>query len=115
MTLLGRGVTAVTFIALLSGCSTPAEPTASLQDSCINPTRIKEQKILSDQEIQFTLNDGEVWLNQLPRNCPGLKFQGGFSWEVHGMQVCSNQQTIYVKDYGTSCLLGAFTRVSAKT
>ena len=87
----------------------------SQADSCINPTRIKEQKILSDQEIQFTLNNGEVWVNRLPRACPSLKFQGGFTWQVRGTQVCSNEETIYVKDDGTPCQLGAFTRVSAGT
>lgn len=111
----------LTFIALagaLTACSTQMETgaaSASIQDSCINPTRITEQKILSDQEIQFTLNNGEVWLNRLPRTCPSLKFQGGFTWDVYGTLVCSNEQTIRVKDDGTPCQLGVFTRVSTGT
>jgi len=98
---------------VMAGCTAAGSETQVPQaDSCINPTRIKEQKILSDQEIQFTLNNGEVWLNRLPRACPSLKFQGGFTWQVRGTQVCSNQETIYVKDDGTPCQLGVFTRVS---
>jgi Family of unknown function (DUF6491) len=109
------------FLALagaLAACSTPSATgaaSASIQDSCINPTRITNQKILSDQEIQFTLNNGDVWLNRLPRACPSLKFQGGFTWDVRGTLVCSNEQTIYVKDDGTPCQLGVFTRVSTGT
>jgi len=113
------GLALIALAGALAACSTPTDPgdatSASIEDSCINPTRIKEQKILSDREIQFTLNDGEVWLNTLSRACPSLKFQGGFTWEVRGTQVCSNEQTIYVREDGTPCQLGAFTRVSAGT
>ena len=113
------GLAAIALAGGLASCSTPTDAggaaSASIANSCINPTRIKEQKILSDREIQFTLNDGEVWLNTLPRACPGLKFQGGFTWDVRGMQVCSNQQTIYVREDGTPCQLGAFARVPAAT
>lgn len=103
--------------AALCACAanTPAAPaqTASIANSCINPTQISEQKIVSDTQIQFTLNNREVWVNTLPRACPGLKFQQAFSWDVRGTLVCSNQQTIRVKDEGTLCQLGAFTRLPA--
>lgn len=103
----------------LSACTSPADPSgapaasASIQDSCINPTRIQHQKIISDQEIQFTLAGGEVWVNKLPRICPGLKFEQGFAWSVTGGMVCSNQQTIIVNNTGTFCQLGEFSRVPA--
>ena len=113
------GLALAALMGALAACSTPTDAAGAtadrIVDSCINPTRIKEQKILNDREIQFTLNDGEVWLNTLPRACPSLKFQGGFTWEVSGTQVCSNEQTIYVSEDGTPCQLGAFTRVPAAT
>lgn len=120
MTFIQAPILAVIALAgAFAACSTPTDAggatSASIQNSCINPTHIKEQKILSDREIQFTLNDGEVWLNTLPRACPSLKFQGGFTWEVRGMQVCSNEQIIYVREDGTPCQLGAFTRASTST
>jgi hypothetical protein len=93
------------------GAETTAASQAAASNACINPTRIQKQTILSDQEIQFELNNGETWVNKLPRACPNLKFQGGFSWEVRGTQVCSNQQVIYVREDGTPCQLGAFTLV----
>lgn len=100
----------------VAGCSS-AEPTAggeqqagSISNSCINPANIAHQTIVSDQEIRFEMRNGDVWVNKLPRQCPSLKFQGGFTWDIRGMMVCSNEQTIYVKDDGTPCQLGAFTR-----
>lgn len=116
MTIIWRIAAAAIVLTISAGCTSPdAAPRVAQADSCINPTRIKEQQILSDQEIQFTLNNGEVWVNKLPRVCPSLKFQGGFTWEVRGTQVCSNEQTIYVREDGTPCQLGAFTRVSNGT
>ncbi len=113
----GISLAAIALASALAACSTQTEgaTSASISDSCINPTHIKEQKILSDQEIQFTLDNGDVWLNRLPRTCPSLKFQGGFTWEVRGTLVCSNEQIIYVREDGTPCQLGAFTRVPAAT
>lgn len=101
---------ALTASACTSADTAPAA-TAEANNACINPTQIREQKIVSDTEIQFTLNNREVWVNNLPRRCPGLNFQQGFTWDVRGTLVCSNQQTIYVKDDGTPCQLGAFTRL----
>ena len=112
---LGRQAAAagITLAGALSACTSPAQPAgaASIQNSCINPTEITRQTIVSDQEIQFHLRNGETWVNRLPRACPGLKFQQGFSWEVHGTLVCSNQESIRVKDDGTPCMLGEFARV----
>lgn len=113
------GAAAILLAGVLSACTSadtsaaaPASVTrASIQDSCINPTQITKQTILSDQEIRFELRNGEVWLNTLPRTCPGLKFQQGFSWEVRGTLVCSNQEMIRVKDEGTPCMLGEFARL----
>ena len=113
------GPAAIVLAGFLSAC-TSADPgagpsaasaQASIQDSCINPTEIRRQDVLSDEEIRFELRNGEVWLNTLPRTCPGLKFQQGFSWDVRGTLVCSNQQMIRVKDDNTPCMLGEFTRL----
>jgi Family of unknown function (DUF6491) len=113
---MASGLICALLAGSLAACSTPAAgneaASASIADSCINPTRITKQEILSDQEIQFTLGNGEVWLNRLPRTCPSLKFQGGFTWEVRGTLVCSNEETIYVREDGTPCQLGVFTRVA---
>jgi hypothetical protein len=99
--------------AALSACSSGgAEATADASSVCINPTQIESQTIVSDQEIRFEMQNGDVWANRLPRLCPGLKLQGGFSWEVVGTLVCSNEQIITVQNEGTRCALGAFERAA---
>lgn len=116
---MGIGVATVALAGILSGCTSPgpaagtAAGSASIENSCINPTEITGQEIVSDQEIRFELRNGETWVNHLPRRCPGLKSQGAFNWEVRGTLVCSNQQRITVKDDGTPCLLGEFARLPA--
>jgi hypothetical protein len=116
MTGLRVGVAAIALIGLVSSCtSAQPEKTVSIQDSCINPIDISKQTIVSDKEIRFELRNGETWVNRLPRACPGLKFQQGFSWEVHGTLVCSNQETIRVQNEGTPCMLGEFARLPSST
>ena len=109
------GAATILLASILSACTSPAPPAsqASIENSCINPTEISKQTIVSDREIRFELRNGEVWVNTLPRACSGLKFAGGFSWDVRGTLVCSNQERIAVKDVGTPCQLGEFTRQPA--
>jgi len=94
------------------GCSSSTDPKSatSLSDSCINPTFIDKQEIVSDSEIRFTMDNGEVWTNKMAFACPGLKFEQAFSWEVRGTLVCSNEQLIRTRD-GAICQLGEFSRV----
>lgn len=96
-----------------AGCTSPGDPVqqVNMNKSCIDGARVREHKAISDQEIQFTLAGGEVWSNRLPRACPGLRPQGGFSWDISN-SICSGLQTIYVLDSGIACQLGEFTRVT---
>lgn len=97
-------------------CTSPAStaaPATAQADRCINPTRIQKQEILSDREIRFEMDNGDVWINTLERDCNGLKFEGGFSWDVRGTQVCSNEQIITVLNAGNTCQLGEFTKAAA--
>jgi hypothetical protein len=110
-------VIAVIGIALgAASCASPAatDTAAKAQsERCINPTRIQKQEIVSDREIRFVMDTGDVWVNTLKRECHGLKFEGGFSWDVRGTQVCSDEQIITVLNAGTTCLLGDFTKAPA--
>ena len=59
---MASGLVCALLAGSLAACSTPATgsdaTSASIADSCINPTRITRQEILSDQEIRFTLASG---------------------------------------------------------
>ena len=121
-TTMRTGAVAIVLASFLPACTSasttagaPATTArASIENSCINPTEITRQEILSDQEIRFELRNGDVWVNRLPRVCPGLKSQQGFAWDVRGTLVCSNEQRITVKDEGTPCMLGEFAKLPAE-
>jgi hypothetical protein len=106
-------------LALVS-CASPesgstSASASSIQNSCINPTEIQKQTILSDAEIRFEMRNGDVFINHLSPACSGLKFEGGFTWQIRGMMVCGRQQTIEVLNAGNTCMLGDFTREPSKT
>lgn len=116
-----RLVAAVAIMAALPACTSQATGTsgggatvASTGRVCLNTLHIRKQKVLSDQDIQFEMNNGDVWVNHLPSRCPNLKSQGGFAWNVHNATVCSNQEIIHVLDDGPSCSIGDFTKQPPK-
>lgn len=113
--------TVTCFVAALPACTSQATGTsaggatiASTGRVCINTLQIRKQSILSDQDIQFEMNNGDVWVNHLPSRCPNLKSQGGFAWNIHNATVCSNQEIIHVLDDGPSCSIGEFTKQPPK-
>lgn len=112
-----RLAAAAAFLAALPACTSQATgmagggaTVASTGRVCLNTPQIRKQNVLSDQDIQFEMNNGDVWVNHLPRACSGLKSQGGFAWEVHNATVCSNQEIIHVLNDGPTCLIGEFTK-----
>lgn len=113
---IGIGAAAVLVMSLAACNSSGPMPgdSAALSSAgrtCIRTIDIKKQTILTDQDIQFEMNNGDIWVNHLPNRCSGLKSQGGFSWNVHNATVCSNQEIIHVLDNGPSCSIGAFAKV----
>jgi hypothetical protein len=101
----------------VAGCASPPADVAAAAGpkACINPTQIRKQEILSDQEIRFVMDNGDVWTNRLKRECQGLKFEGGFTWNVRGTTVCANEQIITVLNAGNTCTLGEFSKAAAPT
>lgn len=116
-----RLAAAVAFLTALPACTSQATGTsgggasvASTGRVCLNTLQIRKQSVLSDQDIQFEMNNGDVWVNHLPHNCSGLKSQGGFAWNVHNATVCSNQEIIHVLNDGPTCTIGEFTKQPPK-
>lgn len=102
--------TALALVLTLAACggAAAADATPRPTPKCLAPYQIRETKPVSDTEILFTLTDGSQWLNTLPAKCSGLKFEGGFAWDVHGDTICANMQTFRVLRRGTPCMLGTF-------
>jgi hypothetical protein len=77
---------------------------------CIRTSDINSMSYPDNRTILFRMNGGnvKVWRNELPRECPGLKFESGIAWTIWGGEVCSNMQVFYVLHRGTPCMLGTF-------
>ncbi len=112
---------AFALVAALSACTSQTTTmtgggatVASTGRVCLNTLQIKKQSILTDQDIQFEMSNGDVWVNHLPNRCTGLRSQGGFAWDVHNASVCSSQEIIHVLNDGGSCAIGDFAKVPPK-
>lgn len=85
---------------------------------CIPLNRIRETRVLSDQVIDFIMDNGEVFRNTLPHKCPQLGFQESFGYQTSLNQLC-NVDIITViipgvgPNTGASCGLGRFTPMKA--
>ncbi|HUO98415.1 MAG TPA: hypothetical protein VMU01_07085 [Rhizomicrobium sp.] len=84
---------------------------------CIQTSMIDSMTYPDDKTIIFHMTGGPVktYRNDLPAECPGLKFEQGIAWNIWGGEVCSNMQIFYVLHRGTPCALGAFTPVELRT
>lgn len=82
---------------------------------CIRDPEIVRTDRPDDFTILFTLRNHQVWKNTLPTRCFGLhKETDGFSYQPTDPateELCSNQATIRLNRYRSTCLLGAFTRI----
>jgi hypothetical protein len=94
--------------ALAFAADAAADSASPRPPMCVSPRDIASTTPLSDREILFKMRNGKMWLNTLPQNCPGLKFEGGFIWEIHGDSICAKLQTFRVLRRGTVCMLGEF-------
>ncbi|MDE2184432.1 MAG: hypothetical protein KGJ78_15545 [Alphaproteobacteria bacterium] len=83
---------------------------------CIRAYDIDGMSYPDDKTIMFRMKSGPVMVyrNDLPRVCPGLKFESGIAWNVHDGTICSNMQVFYVLRRGTPCFLGTFTPVKMR-
>ena len=111
-------MTKMTLIALAAGlaglgmATAYADPPAQAKPRqiCIRTSDIHGMSYPDNRTILFRMNGGtpKVWRNELPRECPGLKFEAGIAWNIWGGEVCSNMQVFYVLRRGTPCMLGTF-------
>ena len=98
---------AVSGVASAAEDTVPAAP--AKKEVCIQMPFVDHTTVLSNSEILFYMKDRKVWKNTLAKECPGLKFEKGFSQVLRGDTICSNMQVIRVLNSGTPCSLGEFT------
>jgi len=90
---------------------------AGKPESCIPITQIRESRVLSDNIIDFHMNNGKVYRNTLPNSCPQLGFEEAFRYETSLSQLCSTDIiTVLIQGSGVhrgaSCGLGQFQPVT---
>ena len=88
-----------------------ATPTGEAE-SCINIRSIQSSRVRSDRVIDFEMNGGKVYRNELPMDCPGLGFEKAFSYVSHTGQLCSVDTITVLRQgpvsSGATCGLGKF-------
>lgn len=94
-----------------------ADPGADAKSVCIRAYNIDHTSIPDDSTILFHMRDHTVWKNTLTDKCFGLRMNTrGFEYSPTNPgtdEICSNLQTIKIRDTGSICMLGAFTKVDA--
>ncbi|MBR9909638.1 MAG: hypothetical protein GYB33_04695 [Gammaproteobacteria bacterium] len=83
-------------------------------ERCLSLTRINSTRVLDNQRIAFHLSGKKVYINVLPRPCPGLRKDSTIMYRVTMSQLC-DMDLITVLDPmgggfmpGASCGLGKF-------
>lgn len=104
---LAAGLSGLMFSAAMAD---PPAPVTKPRQICIRTSNIQSMQYPDDRTILFKMTGGpvKVWRNELPRECPGMKFEQGIAWNIWGGEVCSNMQVFYVLRRGTPCMLGTF-------
>ena len=102
-------------ILALAGCSddpaaTDAQPAETAGNGvCLPTAQIDHTEIVNESAIVFFMKDGKAYMNTMRIPCPSLKMEVGFVYETDVAEICSNSQTIRVKNSGNFCELGQFT------
>jgi len=84
---------------------------------CLPAHDIRETRVLDDRTILFRAHVSDYYLNRLPRECPELKLEGRFAYELRGTDDLCDIDTITVLNSsgtGPACLLGKFEALKKK-
>ena len=98
--------------------TTVAEEHASEAEHCIPISRIQSTDIVDDKRILFYMRGDDVYLNELPHKCPGLKFEETIMYRSSVGQLCDMDIVTVMMDVafgfqpGASCGLGMFQPIS---
>ncbi len=107
------------FISLAN--ATDADLQVDLVENCVSISRIDHTRIIDDRTIVFYMRGDQIYINHLPKRCPGLKRADSYSYRTALNQLC-NVDVIRVLDSfggdlprpGVACGLGKFSLSSAE-
>lgn len=97
-------------LALLAGSALGFAESDADTEKCISTHRIDHTEIVDGETILFHMVGKKVYVNKLPRRCPGLSFHKAFSYKVSQNRLCNTDIIrVYQGDYfGAACGLGKF-------
>jgi hypothetical protein len=82
--------------------------------TCITTTTIDRTKVIDDRTVLFYMRGKRVYLNYLPRKCPGLEREERFLYRSNGGRLCDIDSLTVLEQWGGrlspgfTCQLGAF-------
>ena len=85
---------------------------------CINLRRLRSTDVINDRTIIFRLRGGEIYLNIVPRTCPGLGRERRISYSSNVNAICEIDHVAVLHAgagnmfEGARCRLGVFHRIS---
>ncbi len=86
--------------------------------SCITRSQIRSTDVIDDQTIDFKMRNGDIYRNNLPNKCSGLRFEEAFSYRTSTNRLC-NVDIIRVLDNTAgridtrgACGLGRFQEIT---
>lgn len=84
---------------------------------CLNPTRIRQSRVVDDNHIIFEISSRKVYLMTLPRKCPRLGFHRAIKYDVRGGSICKSDLFEVFDSMGIrgpNCSFGEFERLTRK-
>ena len=87
-------------------------------ERCIDTRRISNTRIVDKQNILFYMRGGDIYHNELPRSCFGLRPGKTISYRTSLSRLCSNELITLLDTFGMgmsrgpSCAIGKFRPVS---
>ncbi len=82
---------------------------------CVSVSRIRTTHVVDDRTILFYMRGrDQVYLNELPRECPRLATEGRFAYETRVGRLCEIDTITVLESFGgrfqrgATCRLGAF-------
>ena len=81
---------------------------------CINLHQLARTEVIDDQTIAFLMRNGDVYINNLDRSCPGLEREERFMYTPTGNRLCSIDTVTVLEQWGFgltrgfTCTLGEF-------
>jgi hypothetical protein len=85
--------------------------------NCVNLSQIRNSVVRDDRTIDFIMNGGKVYRNELPYQCGTLGFDRSFTYSTSITQLCNVDIITVLQNVGggfnrgASCGLGQFTPV----